>query len=145
MALTYFKLFVWFVFPPPAVLLALLLLPLPGSVRKAVVGLTDAVLFMKPHPGLGLSLFWLALALSVATFASSMQALGERAETYNEAKHHGHGPDALVKLLAAERNAWISGCAVALWVILHRHRSLIKRANTLEARAGLREDIKKVE
>jgi hypothetical protein len=38
----------------------------------------------------------------------------------------------LIKLLAEERNCWISGCCLALWIGVHRYRSLLKKYYRLE-------------
>lgn len=38
----------------------------------------------------------------------------------------------LIKLLAEERNCWISGCCLALWIGVHRYRSLLKKYYKLE-------------
>eukprot|EP00514_Thraustochytrium_sp_LLF1b_P005347 CAMPEP_0184527048 /NCGR_PEP_ID=MMETSP0198_2-20121128/10987_1 /TAXON_ID=1112570 /ORGANISM="Thraustochytrium sp., Strain LLF1b" /LENGTH=73 /DNA_ID=CAMNT_0026918675 /DNA_START=315 /DNA_END=536 /DNA_ORIENTATION=- len=67
----------------------------------------------------------------------------ERKEDYEGAKSIGGNiSQALVKLLAAERNMWISACALGLWVVLHRYRSLMKRCSMVEARESERSDKK---
>src|SRR4051794_29719780 len=38
----------------------------------------------------------------------------------------------LIKLLAEERNCWISGCCLALWIGVHRYRSLLKKYYRLQ-------------
>lgn len=38
----------------------------------------------------------------------------------------------LIKLLAEERNCWISGCCLTLWIGVHRYRSLLKKYYKLE-------------
>eukprot|EP00515_Schizochytrium_aggregatum_P000579 CAMPEP_0202040404 /NCGR_PEP_ID=MMETSP0962-20130828/20552_1 /ASSEMBLY_ACC=CAM_ASM_000488 /TAXON_ID=4773 /ORGANISM="Schizochytrium aggregatum, Strain ATCC28209" /LENGTH=147 /DNA_ID=CAMNT_0048604677 /DNA_START=77 /DNA_END=520 /DNA_ORIENTATION=- len=132
MALSYFKTFVWVMFPPPLLLLGLLLLPLPNALRNATLRFSDSVLFLKVHPSLKLSLFWFCLLLSTLTFLSCIQAVAEKREIYQSAKINGNACEQLVKLLGAERNAWISGTACALWVILHRFRSVFKAHRMLE-------------
>ena len=62
-------------------------------------------------------------------------------EEYQQAKevggdrHRSH-----VKLLAEQRNAWISGFAFVLWVILHRYRSLLKQNYRLQDKLAERVD-----
>uniref|UniRef100_A0A7S2S677 BAP29/BAP31 transmembrane domain-containing protein n=1 Tax=Mucochytrium quahogii TaxID=96639 RepID=A0A7S2S677_9STRA len=133
MGFTFFKAFVWVMFPPPAILAVLLLLPLPRGVTTAIVHLCDSILFMQPHPGIGLSLFWLCFGVSCFTFFASFNSILEKKEVYDSVKMSGGNTSpALIKLLAAERNAWISGTACCLWLFLHRFRHLMKRTMYLE-------------
>jgi hypothetical protein len=134
--LSYFSLFTWSLFPPAALLIALLILPFPHKVNRAVVGLCDAVLFWNPHPSIpGLSLFWLVFLIGGITFLAVLEELKSRVDDYYTHKTER----GLVSLLAAERNAWISGCFTTLWVILHRYRSLLKKYH------NLREQVKPVQ
>jgi hypothetical protein len=48
-------------------------------------------------------------------------------EEYQFAKRAGNFDRTLARLMAAERNVWISGSAFGLWVILHRYRSMLKK------------------
>mmetsp|Transcript_15737 Transcript_15737/g.17766 ORF Transcript_15737/g.17766 Transcript_15737/m.17766 type:complete len:148 (-) Transcript_15737:219-662(-) len=126
--MSYFKVFVQVIFPVPVILLGLLLLPLPISVHKGVISLTDSILFLRPHPHIHISLFWLCFGVSVVTLFSSYQAYNDNKEVYYSVKHSGgHQSPALTKLMAAERNVWISLAASVLWLLLHRYRSLMKR------------------
>mmetsp|Transcript_4859 Transcript_4859/g.6150 ORF Transcript_4859/g.6150 Transcript_4859/m.6150 type:complete len:145 (+) Transcript_4859:103-537(+) len=132
--MSYFKFFVTVLFPIPAILLTLLLLPLPTSIHVGVIRLADSILFLKPHPNLELSLFWLCFGLSCFTLFSAYQSYDNNKEVYYNVKNHGgHQPHALVKLMAAERNVWISTLGCALWLILHRYRSLMKRCFRAES------------
>ena len=38
----------------------------------------------------------------------------------------------LIRLLAEERNSWISGCCLTLWLGVHRYRSLLKKYYKLD-------------
>ena len=129
--ITYFKIFVFFLFPPPAFLIGLLILPLPNSFIKKIIQLCDAVLFWNPHPYVPISLFWCVLILSLATFAEMYTGLQTVRSEYESAKRAGNYDRALVNLLAEERNAWISGSALGLWIILHRYRNLLKKYHRL--------------
>jgi hypothetical protein len=66
--ISYFKVFVFTLFPPALLLLGLLLIPFPPRVAKAVIRVCDSFLFLQPHPNIPLSLFWCVLTLSAATF-----------------------------------------------------------------------------
>jgi len=152
---SYFKFFVFMLFPPAAFLLALLVFPFPAFITKRVVHLTDAVLFWRPHPTVPLSLFWCVLLLSFLTFAETMLSIREANAEYQESKHGGRSERALIKLLVEQRNGWISGefyyleggaqtndnvaftCmyvgfAFILWFLLHRYRSFLKKYYALE-------------
>ena len=120
-----------------ALLLALLVLPLPRSWQRAVVQLCDAVLFWQPHPHLPLSLFWVVLALSLLTFAAVAQDMWQLQLEYKKSKTDRN----LIQLLAEERNAWIAGCCAVLWICVHRYRNLLKRYHRLLEE---REDAEKV-
>lgn len=131
-SISYFKVFVYTLFPPAAFLLAMLLIPFPPKVAKAVISMCDSFLFLQPHPTVPLSLFWCVVTLSAVTFLLHMDNL-----TLLHAKYRGFGHEpgtpmedrdrALIKLLAEERNCWICGCNLVLWVGVHRYRSLLKR------------------
>lgn len=133
MAVSYFGIFVYLLFPPVVVLLALLLLPLPGKVHRAVVHLCDTILFLEPHPDIKLSLFWLILLLAGTTFIVQLNTMNDYKKVYKRVKESGgEKEDALIDLLASERNVWISGAAFCGWLILHRYRSLLKKYYRLE-------------
>ena len=121
-----------------ALLLLLLVAPFPRPVQRFVVSLCDSVLFWQPHPNVPLSFFWVVLLLSVLTFVAVAQDMMEL-----HAAYHSGAPKServLIKLLAEERNAWISGCCAALWVGLHRYRSLLKKLHAAHEQAALRND-----
>jgi len=69
---SYFKFFVSVLFPPAAVLLFLLMLPVPRQLQKHIVKMCDVLLFWRPHPHIPLSLFYCVLLLSFLTFAEMM-------------------------------------------------------------------------
>jgi hypothetical protein len=48
-------------------------------------------------------------------------------EEYQSAKRAGNFDRSLVRLMAEERNLWISGSALGLWILLHRFRNLLKK------------------
>lgn len=125
--LSYFKVYVWFLFPPAAVLLFLLLVPLPHGARRGVVALSDAVLFSRPHPHLALSLFWLVFLLSLTTFVLVVDEMRQVSAQYREARGEVRTTELKIKLLAEERNAWISACCMTLWLVVHRFRNLLKK------------------
>jgi hypothetical protein len=131
--ITYFKIFVYALFPPAAIMLAFLVLPLPKFISRRLVQATDALLFLRPHPHVPLSLFYCVLLLSFLTFAETMLDVRQVQEEYRMSKSAGGRSDkALIRLLAEERNAWISGFAFSLWVLLHRFRSVLKSHHKLE-------------
>lgn len=131
---SYFSFFVNVMFPVPAVLLALLLFPLPAGVQQGVLRLADRVLFFEPHPYVKVSVFWISFVVSLVTLFYSYQEYDERKDIYTSAKRGGGDQaQALIKLMAAERNCWISLTATGLWLILHRYRSLLKRCRRAEA------------
>mmetsp|Transcript_14438 Transcript_14438/g.25697 ORF Transcript_14438/g.25697 Transcript_14438/m.25697 type:complete len:129 (+) Transcript_14438:507-893(+) len=116
----------------PGALLLLLLMPLPRKVQNVLVTVCDKMLFLRPHPYLNLSVFWLYLLISVGAFLFAVMSMHKAREHYVMVR--GVAGDALeprVKLLAAERNVWITGSAWVLWVLLHRFRSLQRRYNQL--------------
>lgn len=128
MAMSYFKLFVYGLFPIPVILLGLLIFPLPRSVHKVVLKLTDSVLFYHPHPNLKISLYWICLLISLFTMFTSYQSYDDKKFTYYNIKEHGGSSDtALMKLLGAERNVWIATTGTGLWFLLHRFRSMFKK------------------
>ncbi|KAH9260717.1 hypothetical protein BASA81_001184 [Batrachochytrium salamandrivorans] len=116
-------------------MLVLLLLPLPPNVAKSVIHLCDALLFSLPHPNIPLSLFWTVFMLSAATFLIHLDdSWQSKLEFQGGSPNHLHAryvdedrDRLLVKALACERNAWISGFNLAAWIVLHRYRSLLKR------------------
>lgn len=131
---SYFSLFVNFMFPIPAILLALLLFPLPSKVQESVVQLADSVLFFEPHPQVKISLFWLCFGVAAVTLYLAYQEYDERKDIYLSVKRSGgQESPALVKLMASERNCWISLTATLLWLMLHRYRSLLKRCRKAES------------
>jgi hypothetical protein len=89
----------------------------------------DAVLFCQPHPYpyLPISLFWCVLILSFVTFAEIYLGLHSIKEEYQSAKKAGNFDRSLARLMTEERNVWISGSTLGLWIILHRYRSLLKK------------------
>lgn len=130
---SFFSLFVYVFFPLPALLLVLLMLPLPGGVKNWLVKLTDGILFVHPHPNIPLSLFWLSLGVSAVTLFSSYQSYSKNQESYASVRANGGLLlEPRIKLLASERNLWISASATCLWIILHRFRNLQKRFHRLE-------------
>ena len=124
---TYFKFFVFLLFPPAAFLLLLLVLPLPILITKKIINVCDAILFCKPHPYIPISLFWCVLILSFFTFYETYVDMKMAYVEYHSAKLVGNFDRALVRLMAEERNAWISGFAFVLWALLHRYRNLLKK------------------
>lgn len=52
-------------------------------------------------------------------------------EEYQFSKRAGNFDRSLARLMAEERNAWISGSALGLWIILHRYRNLLKKYHRL--------------
>jgi hypothetical protein len=129
--MTYFKVFVFLLFPPAALLLTLLVLPFPLPVTKLIIRWCDKLLFWRPHPHIPLSLFWCVLALSFLTFAETFSDMGQAWTEYHESKKAGRSDRTLIRLMAEERNAWISGFAFVLWVLLHRFRNLLKQNHRL--------------
>jgi hypothetical protein len=129
--ITYFKVFVFLLFPPAAFLISLLIIPFPTRVTKQIIKLCDAVLFCQPHPYVPISLFWCVLILSFFTFTEMYLGLQSIREEYQSAKKAGNFDRSLAKLMAEERNVWISGSAFGLWVILHRYRSLLKKYHNI--------------
>lgn len=123
--ISYFRIFVYALFPPAGVLLLLLMTPLPRSLQKSVVNLCDGVLFWQPHARVPLSLFSLVVGISALTLLVVLQDLFTLREQYEAS------PDkperTLVRILAEERNAWISASCIALWSIAHRFRSLMRK------------------
>ncbi|GBG26599.1 Hypothetical Protein FCC1311_028202 [Hondaea fermentalgiana] len=116
----------------PGVMLVLLLLPLPNKAQNVLVAITDKVLYLRPHPYVNLSLFWINLLVSLAAFAYAVFIMENSRKDYVSAKHKGGiALEQRVRLLAAERNLWITGCSAGLWILLHRFRTLQKRYNTL--------------
>jgi len=97
--------------------------------------------------------FALYMAVSMYTHFTSLSdpanfildSMFEKKQVYYDVKHSGgHTSDALVKLLASERNVWITGTGWCLWVLLHRFRNLVKKTNSLEAQLEQASQDKKV-
>ncbi|KAH9260716.1 hypothetical protein BASA81_001183 [Batrachochytrium salamandrivorans] len=132
-SLSYFKVFVYTLFPPAFFLLALLLIPFPPKVAKVVIRLCDSFLFWQPHPAVPLSLFWCVVTVSAVTFLLHMDNLNKLHNDYRGGERHVNTGSVvedrsrvLIKLLAEERNCWICGCNLMLWVGVHRYRNLLK-------------------
>lgn len=98
---------------------------------KKIIKLCDTVLFCQPHPYIPISLFWCVLILSFVTFIEMYLDLQSVREEYQSAKRVGNFDRSLARLMAEERNAWISGSALGLWILLHRYRSLLKKYHRL--------------
>ncbi len=130
--ITYFKIFVFLLFPPAAFLIGLLIIPFPTDVTKKIIKLCDAILFFQPHPYVPISLFWCVLILSFVTFAEMYSRLQTIRQEYYFAKRAGSSDRVLARLMAEERNVWISGSAFGLWIILHRYRNLLKKYHKLQ-------------
>jgi len=136
--ITYLKVFVFGLFPPALILLALLLAPLPSTFGKSLIQLCDAILFHQPHPNVPLSIFWLVFCICTVTFVANFDELLKTQHEYHRGHHHHHQEsfedrDRLrIQLLADERNCWIAAACWGLWVCLHRYRSLLKRCYKLE-------------
>jgi hypothetical protein len=132
--ISFFKVFVYALFPPAALLLMLLLLPFPQRVARAVIQLCDAFLFLQPHPQVPLSLFWIVFGISSLTFSVHMDELVRIQKEYRgfQQERFEDRNRLQVKLLAEERNCWISGCCLTLWLGVHRYRSLLKKYYKLE-------------
>ena len=64
----FFLFFVYLLFPIPAIVLALLLIPFPVSIKQKIIRFADFILFVNVHPAVpGLSLFWLCFLVSMIT------------------------------------------------------------------------------
>lgn len=125
--------FVYTLFPPAFFLLTLLLVPFPPKVAKAVIRLCDSFLFWQPHPSVPLSLFWCVVTVSAVTFLLHMDNLNKLHNDYRGGERHVSTGSVvedrsrvLIKLLAEERNCWICGCNLLLWIGVHRYRNLLK-------------------
>ena len=125
--ITYFKVFVFLLFPPAAFLLTLLVLPLPIFMTKKIINVCDLFLFCRPHPYIPISLFWCVMILSLITFFETYADMKQASIDYVSSRKAGNFDRSLVRLMAEERNAWISGFATVLWVLLHRFRNLLKK------------------
>ena len=125
--ISYFKIFVFVLFPPAAFLMILLILPFPDFITKQIIKLCDGFLFCQPHPYIPLSLFSCVLIISLVTFIEMQMELQQVNEQYIFAKRGGNFDKSLIKLMAEERNAWISGSALGLWILLHRYCTLLKK------------------
>ena len=123
--ISYFRIFVYALFPPAGVLLMLLMTPLPRSLQKSVVNLCDGVLFWQPHASVPLSLYTLVVGISALTLLVVLQDLFTLRDQY--AASTDKPERTLVRILAEERNAWISASCIALWSIAHRYRSLMRK------------------
>lgn len=135
--------FCWVMLPIPAVLIILLLLPSPAFVRNSIVNLCDSILFVKPHPQIPLSLFWVCQLACVIIFFGCVNTYLKSYEDYKSNKNFGERPK--IKLLAAERNVWLSLYATSMWFFLHRYRHLQKKYIALEKETSKDSNIKKNE
>ncbi len=125
--ISYFKIFVYFLFPPAAALIALLLFPFPNMIKRQIVRLCDNVLYWRPHPYIPVSLIGCVLIVSALTFVQMHADLNQVYQDYTIAKKNGNSDRQLVKLMAEERNIWISGSAFWLWVVLYSYINTLKK------------------
>lgn len=134
----------WFIavqvlFPIPFLLLALLSLPLPSTlrtrVRRLILRFTDMVLFYKM--GGAVTVYALLTSVSVVLFGITSM------ETYQFTQKLKLRPisDAKSDILAralkwrSERNFWISFFSVTLWLLLYRMRGLMKELDSERTRS----------
>jgi len=142
--MSYIAFFTASLFRPGAVLLALLLAPLPNKLTASVVKLSDLILFAKLHPQIPISVFWLILTSCAVTLTSNCYELRNLRQGYRlEKRIHGtffKDKDRwLVDLLSKERNLWISALCGIIWIVIHRHRSLLKESFELNRRLEVAE------
>lgn len=129
-AISFAKFFVMALFPVPVVMLVMLLAPLPKFVLRHSVNFTDHVLMIVPHPYIPVSLYTIMVFMAMANFGNNYLVMNKAAELYYEVKHTGGITSApLVSMMAAERNLWMSGCAMMMWIVLGRVAVLVRHAN----------------
>jgi hypothetical protein len=124
--ISYFKVFVYLLFPPAALLITLLIIPFPTLITRKIIALCDSILFCRPHPYIPIPLFWCVLLLSFLTFMEMYNDLKLVRVDYEMAKKGGNFDKQLIKLMVEERNLWISGFAFVLWVLLYKLCYLLK-------------------
>jgi len=66
-----------------------------------------------------------------ATFVTDVQELQRvrglyRLEKAEKGMHFKDRDRWIIKILGAERGAWISGCCLIMWVVVHRYRKALK-------------------
>ena len=71
------------------------------------------------------------MILSLVTFFETYADMKQASTEYYASKKAGNFDRPLVRLMVEKRNAWISGFACVLWVLLHRFRNLLKKYHVL--------------
>ena len=131
----YWLILVILLLPLPVVSLFVLSIPLPKSlrfIRKLIIKLLDRILFLELSNGSTnwLTLYHVGLGLSSLLFFISLTDLSK--EKDSESSGHNYPPRSSWGLSEEkcirwrnERNAWISGYSLTLWLLLYRFRQLI--------------------
>lgn len=125
---SYFRVFVYAIFPLPAFTLLLLICPFPNYILKKIVNFVDTIMKVKPYPTINVSLLQLVLVISAATFFEMYFDLKNIENDHENAKKLGSNSDRLlIKMLREQRNIWISSCAFCSWLILYMLCDLFKK------------------
>lgn len=116
--------------PPPLLLLAALLLPLPRPARHAVLRVVDRVLTL---PVLGtVQLGHLMSALTAAALAGAARDSVAHGRAATVDVSPAVAAANLARRWRAERNAWIGCVAFLAWTLLARVHVLVRRLAALE-------------
>ena len=124
-----FAVFVYALFPVPAILWLLLMVPF-DSFQQRIVSLTQTLMLKKIRVGpLKIPVIGSVIIAAMSTLIVQFITLRRRQAAYEQAKEtRGDATSTLGLRWRAERNLWIAGFALFLWVSLYLYAAAVKRA-----------------
>lgn len=118
------------IFAPAFLLLSLLLFPVPKVIRKYTFAVVDKILFAKVYLGCergSIPLLYFVLILVTSVFLITFHEAQNAEKEWHKAIVRGHRDiTILLNKFRDERNVWISGFGLTLWIILWRIRALLR-------------------
>lgn len=125
---------VFYLLVAEVVILLLMLLPMPGGIRKSILRSIGAsrVLASLKQP------FAQAMIVVAAMFAMSLRDMLRNQELWDERKAaerslHGHGSLLEVKLVRSQRNMYLSFFALLLMLVIYRLYEMLKYMDELRS------------